>query len=149
MRLQPLHFGHKLLIDSMLAAADTVLIGIGSVDKDDRRNPYSFALRTQMVRSLYPDQTRLRIFGLRDINAKSHQEWAEYVFSVIAHENLPQPTIYFAGSAEDAAWFEDALPIRVIDRTTFGGNINATALRDGSLDDQVPPEVLKVIGRTQ
>ena len=146
MRLQPLHFGHKLLIDSMLSAADTVLIGIGSVESRDERNPYSYEIREKMVRSLYPDQARLKLFGLRDIGAKTHAQWAEYVLSVIAENGLPKPTIYFAGSAGDAAWFESVLPTMVIDRETVGEGINASAIREGGLNFQVPPQVRMVIG---
>ncbi|MDR2034151.1 MAG: adenylyltransferase/cytidyltransferase family protein [Helicobacteraceae bacterium] len=143
MRLQPLHNGHKLLIDAMLRETDAALIGIGSIDKNDERNPFSFDERKAMLRAIYGDEARLKVFGLRDIGAQTKREWARFVLSEIARLGLIAPTCYYAGSAEDGEWFADVLPLRIVDRLNEGGGANATDIRKaGSFDDApIPREI--------
>ena len=38
MRLQPLHEGHKILINTMLKECDEAIVAIGSVNKKDKKN---------------------------------------------------------------------------------------------------------------
>ncbi|MDR0747767.1 MAG: hypothetical protein LBE89_07765 [Helicobacteraceae bacterium] len=142
-RLQPLHNGHKLLIESMLNAAKTALIGIGSANRKDERNPYSYEERKSMVDAIFKD--RVAVFALDDIGAPSKRAWAEYVLKRIALEGLPKPDLYFAGSQEDGSWFDDLLDVTIVDRFTTGGKISATAIRGGGMGDQIPPEVIKII----
>ncbi|MDR3347344.1 MAG: hypothetical protein LBN32_01885 [Helicobacteraceae bacterium] len=145
MRLQPLHNGHKILIDTMLRENDLALIGIGSIDKRDDRNPYSFELRQQMARALYGECAKLKLFGLIDINAPSKERWAEFVLSEIERHSLPPPQRYYAGSALDGSWFADRLEIRIVDRISVGRGISATAARESGDTRDVPIEVLKII----
>ncbi|MDR3163139.1 MAG: adenylyltransferase/cytidyltransferase family protein [Helicobacteraceae bacterium] len=142
-RLQPLHNGHKLLIESMLNAAKTALIGIGSANKSDDRNPYSYEQRKEMVEAVFKE--RVAVFALDDIGATSKRAWAEYVLKKITLEGLPKPDLYFAGSQEDSSWFYNLLEVVIVDRFTVGKKISATAIREGGMSDQIPPEVIKII----
>src|SRR6185369_6170212 len=47
-RFQPPHAGHFYLIEAALAVADTVVIGVGSANARDEKNPFT-ALRREMI----------------------------------------------------------------------------------------------------
>ncbi|MDR1451035.1 MAG: adenylyltransferase/cytidyltransferase family protein [Helicobacteraceae bacterium] len=146
MRLQPLHNGHKVLIDAMLSEAEIALVGIGSIDKSDKRNPFSFDDRKAMVESLYAGETRLKTFGLRDIDAKTKREWADFVLREIKRLGLPDPACYYAGERKDGEWFSGVLPIRIVDRLKEGGGVSGAMLREAFLGDtsEAPiPEAIK------
>ncbi|MDR2639619.1 MAG: hypothetical protein LBC09_07280 [Helicobacteraceae bacterium] len=150
MRLQPLHNGHKLLIDAMLSESATALIAIGSADKRDERNPFSFDDRKAMIEALYKGETRLKVFGARDIGAASKRQWADFVLGEIKRLGLPAPTCYYAGDPKDGEWFAEVLPIRIVDRQTQGGGISATALREAfaiGADNLPVPEAIKAFLR--
>lgn len=48
-RFQPFHLGHKFLIDESLKIADKIIIGIGSSNKSDEKNPWDSKTRKKMV----------------------------------------------------------------------------------------------------
>ncbi|MDR2905083.1 MAG: hypothetical protein LBU73_03915 [Helicobacteraceae bacterium] len=156
MRLQPLHNGHRLLIARMLARRETAIAAIGSAGKIDERNIFSDDERREMIEAVFPAEIasgRLKILVIRDIGAKTKREWAEFVLAQIAARNLPAPNIYFAGSAEDASWFEGVLPLEIVDRKTLGGKINATEIRAALADGRdlstlaIPAEIQNIIKR--
>jgi cytidyltransferase-like protein len=146
MRLQPLHNGHKLLIDTALAEASIALIAIGSANKRDERNPFSLDERKAMIETLYKGETRLKVFGVRDIGAATKREWADFVLSEIARLELPSPTCYYAGDPKDGEWFAEVLPVRIVDRQKEGGGVSASSLREALANDadNLPiPEAIK------
>lgn len=132
MRLQPLHEGHKILIDAMFGMCDRVIIGIGSTQESGtERNPYSYEERKAMVASLYGERENLAIIPLIDIGAQSKQEWVDYVVGELERHDLPCPTHYFSGSERDADWYsETGWEIIIIDRETVGKGISATKIRE-------------------
>lgn len=153
MRLQPLHNGHKLIIDTMLGEARIAIVGIGSVQARGDRNPYGFEERAAMVRVLYPNENRVKIVGLKDIGAPTKAIWAAYVLDEIRKAGLPAPECYYAGSVEDGSWFEGVLPVRIVDRTTLGQSISATQIRADlqsgrNVEDRVPQAVIGLIKET-
>lgn len=148
MRLQPLHYGHKLIIDSMLSASDQVVVGVGSIDKSDDRNPFSFEVRSEMIRAVYGD--KITIIALKDINAPTKKLWAEYVLKEVLAQSGLTPTHYYAGSAQDGSWFEEFLPVTIADRKTAGKDISATMIRERikrgeDISQFVPKEVISII----
>jgi bifunctional NMN adenylyltransferase/nudix hydrolase len=153
MRLQPLHVGHKLLIDRALEEASIVLVGIGSIDKKDERNPFTFGERKEMIFALYGGEARLKVFGLRDIEAKTKSDWVEYVLSEIDRLGLPKPTVYYAGGKENGEWFSGILPVRIVDRVTEGEGVSSTAIRktllNGAADSLPIPEAVKLFLRNR
>ncbi|GHV04755.1 hypothetical protein AGMMS50229_06730 [Campylobacterota bacterium] len=144
MRLQPLHNGHKLLIGAMLAENDLAIVVIGSANRKDEKNPFSAADREAMIRAVFPNETRLAVFAIDDIGAKTKRAWADFVLREIARRELPTPTRYYAGSDDDGSWFADRLIVRIVDRFTLGGGISATDIRSGK-SREVPPEVCSII----
>jgi cytidyltransferase-like protein len=132
MRLQPLHEGHQILINEMFSQCDEVIIAIGSINSLDKaRNPYSYEERKEMLLSLYSQRVNLRIIGLEDIGANSHNEWVDYVKATLLDCKLSNVTDYFSGSNEDALWYQKSgWKITIIDRMTIGKGINATMIRN-------------------
>jgi len=132
MRLQPLHEGHRILIDTMLAVCDRVIVAIGSTQESGTdRNPYSYEARRAMVLEHYGDRPGLAIIPLVDIGAKNRDEWITYLRHELQNANLPEPTDYYSGSDEDADWYiETGWRIHIVDRETVGKGISATAIRE-------------------
>lgn len=48
-RFQPFHKGHKYLIEESLKIADYIIIGIGSANKKDAKNPWTWQERKKMI----------------------------------------------------------------------------------------------------
>ncbi len=48
-RFQPFHKGHKYLIEESLKLADKIIIGIGSANKSDEKNPWSWEERKKVI----------------------------------------------------------------------------------------------------
>ena len=132
MRLQPLHTGHKILIDAMFKTCGRVIIGIGSTQESGtERNPFTYEERREMVLKQYGERENLTIIPLIDIGAKSKQEWIDYLLGELESHGLPRPTHYFSGSRADAEWYtETGWEIVIIDRETVGQGISATKIRD-------------------
>ena len=48
-RFQPFHKGHLFLLLQSLCVSGTIIIGVGSINKKDLDNPYSFKIRKKMI----------------------------------------------------------------------------------------------------
>lgn len=150
MRMQPLHNGHKLLIESMLENYDKVIVAIGSTQVSrSEKNPYTYLERKEMVKRTFPNQ-QIYILPLIDIGASKKEQWTEYVLDEVERRFNLQPTDYFTGSKEDAFWFEGTLPVHTVCRETKGEGINATEIRrriktKESLFGIIPKEVQEYI----
>ena len=48
-RFQPFHSGHIYLLEASFALCDALVIVIGSSNKKDRSNPFSYLLRKEMI----------------------------------------------------------------------------------------------------
>ena len=58
-RFQPLHIGHRALIQEALGRGATVIVAIGSsTAKSGLRNPFTTAERRQMVEATFPNEVR-------------------------------------------------------------------------------------------
>ena len=155
MRLQPLHEGHKVLLETMLESCGTGIVGIGSVQEArTERNPFTYEERVAMIRTLFPDESRLRVIALEDIGAPTKEAWAAYVLGRIAEADFPAPDRYFAGSEEDGTWFASVLPVTVVDRAGIGRGISATEIRrrvgaKEGLEGLIPPEIADWLRRME
>ncbi|HBP20218.1 MAG TPA: hypothetical protein DEA08_20815 [Planctomycetes bacterium] len=54
-RFQPVHRVHAALVAAMSARADEVVLGVGSADTYDARNPFSYEERVEMLAALGHD----------------------------------------------------------------------------------------------
>jgi cytidyltransferase-like protein len=129
MRLQPLHEGHKILINEMLKRCDEVIIGVGSTQESKtEKNPFTYEERKKMLKDAFKD--KIKIIPLIDIGAKTKEEWVDYVLCELKKYSLPTPTHYFSGSKEDANWYNETnWEIVIIDRYTVGKGISGTEIR--------------------
>lgn len=108
MRMNPLHKGHFNLISKMLMENQKVIIGLGSTQIENTfDNPFSAKQRLEMIKIAFGNNDKIKVIFLKDLGAVVHRLWAEYVFSQIEKNNLPLPTRYYAGSLNDAFYFED------------------------------------------
>lgn len=108
MRMNPLHIGHFNLISKMLMENQKVIIGLGSTQIENTfNNPFSAKQRLEMIKIAFGNNDKIKIIFLKDLGAVVHRLWAEYVFSQIEKNNLPLPTRYYAGSLNDAFYFQD------------------------------------------
>ncbi len=147
MRMQPLHNIHQHIIDTMLVENDFVYIVIGSIDKKDARNPFSFAERKKMIEDLYPTEVannKIGIIGLKDIN--NPPKWVDYVL-----QNLEvQPDVYYCGQDQDADLFL-AKGIKVCQFNRSVKDISGTKIRnkimnrDKSWLEEVPEQIHQII----
>ncbi len=76
-RFQPLHKGHVHAIKKMLEKYDRIIIAIGSTNKHDKENPFSYQLRKKMVRCVFRDDRRIRITGIKDYT--SDKKWVKEI----------------------------------------------------------------------
>ena len=70
-RWQPLHDGHKKLMQVVLDEGRNVLVGIRDTEITDK-NPYSAEQREVMIREAFPDTERVKIIILPDIEEVVH-----------------------------------------------------------------------------
>lgn len=105
MRISPLHLGHCKIIDRMIKNCSTAIICVGSTNKYDEWNPWSFEHRKNMIKNVYGD--RLKVIPLADINSDaSTTEWCNYVLTKINKLGLPDPQHYFTGSEADSIFYQ-------------------------------------------
>jgi len=132
MRLQPLHLGHKRLIDQILLDCDVAFIAIGSAQESGTiKNPISYSNRKELLENLYPNECqsrKLRIIPAKDIH--DIPNWSKYLVKLIPDK----VDIYYAGSGYDAATFTlfppvdyPKISIEIIDR--FKDDISASEIR--------------------
>ena len=55
-RFQPFHRGHRYLIEKALEQCETVIVGVGSVNVQDEKNPFSFEERKDNIREALKKQ---------------------------------------------------------------------------------------------
>lgn len=82
-RFQPLHNGHKAVIDSICEEVDELIIGIGSAQMShDLRHPFTAGERVLMIRQALLDaKIPLYIIPLEDI--KRNTLWVSHVLSMV------------------------------------------------------------------
>ena len=128
MRLQPLHKGHKKIIDLMLKENDKAILVIGSKDAQDE-NPYSFKERLKMVHQVYQKEIKkgkLLVLGINDIH--NPPKWAQFIKT---HLPLPATKYYCYIKSncnnEVSEWVLDSFQTANVQTLPFVENFNVTA----------------------
>lgn len=70
-RWQPLHEGHKKLIQTVLDEGRNVLVAIRDTPISEK-DPFSVQERWVMIRTAFPDDMRVRIMSIPDIEEVVH-----------------------------------------------------------------------------
>lgn len=66
-RWQPFHKGHKALIDTALLRGKDVLIAVRMTGVDEK-NPFTYEERVAKIREIYPDEEKVKIIPIDDID---------------------------------------------------------------------------------
>jgi nicotinamide-nucleotide adenylyltransferase len=76
-RFQPFHLGHKFLIEKALEYCKKIVIGIGSPNITDEKNPYSYEVRLEFVKKFIKEENLedrvLKIVSISDV--PDDDEW--------------------------------------------------------------------------
>jgi cytidyltransferase-like protein len=58
-RFKPVHLGHSAVLEALIARADRVVVGLGSSNRYNARNPFTAAESAEMIRELALDRVEL------------------------------------------------------------------------------------------
>src|SRR4030042_230593 len=67
-RWKPVHLGHAAVLRGLRAAADEILIGLGSSNRYDARNPFTPAETADMIRLVLGQERDYRLIEVPDLN---------------------------------------------------------------------------------
>jgi cytidyltransferase-like protein len=96
-RFQPFHNGHKRTIEQALIENDVVIIIIGSTNRSDERNPYSFETRRRFISAI---NSRLAILGLEDYGDDT--KWCEELNRILLPFSIDYE-LYLYGPRKDTS----------------------------------------------
>lgn len=142
---EPTHNGHFYLFTTAIRDNDEVIVVYGSAEKSRTpEHPFNIQERKEMFGKLFyhGKGSKIKLLGVNDIGVSSKLEWATYVMEQLKKNNLPTPNQYYAGSKDDADWFdslnhnEKVININIVDRleTKFlsGREIRQSIMNDGN-----------------
>ncbi|HJQ93248.1 MAG TPA: adenylyltransferase/cytidyltransferase family protein [Candidatus Thermoplasmatota archaeon] len=149
-RFQPLHNGHKALIQEALGRGATVIVAIGSsAAKPGLRNPFTTAERRQMVEATFPNEMRSGAVVLAEV--PDLHDPMRYVAHTLA---ITGPVDAVFGNDDETLGLFERAGMRIespglVDRARF----EAKAIRaqiaadDGAWRKSVPPAVAELLVR--
>lgn len=85
-RFQPVHIGHLDVINQIFDTGyQNIIIGVGSSNKQDERNPFSFLQRKEIIEMSLNDRgidlSRIEIVGIPDFS--EDEDWYAYITDMI------------------------------------------------------------------
>ena len=134
-RFQPPHAGHLYLIEASLAIADQVVIGIGSANIIDEKNPFAPAYRERVLRHALVkqgiDPKRVTFIQLDDLG--DNEEWGDMTYKKASKDGAISAVIGnsdWVNGIFETEKFKD-LGVKVCRPKKLGrGLFNSTRLRD-------------------
>lgn len=98
-RFQPLHDGHRDIINTMIRDCDKAIVLIGSVNADlSFRNPWTYSARKEKLVNLYAD--KIIIMPLND-HTYSDSDWKKEVLQAIASKTTDDDAIFLYGHTKE------------------------------------------------
>ena len=80
-RFQPFHKGHEYAIKSLFSKFDKLIVAVGSINRSDNENPYTFAQRKQMINAVLKNyRSKYKIIGIPDTT--SDQQWVNNITKI-------------------------------------------------------------------
>ena len=142
-RFQPFHVAHRELIKHSLTLAEKVIVILGSArSASDVRNPFTPAMREEIIRACFPeDSARLIFRAVRDYPYNDHV-WTAEVQNLVSEitEELDGAKIGIVGFFKDrSSYYLNLFPqwnfeeFYVSDKKLL--NINATQIREKFFTD--------------
>lgn len=140
-RFQTFHKGHQKLVETGLLLCDRLLILVGSAQEcGTERNPLNIETRIQMIKAVYPDDSRVMIYALSDLSSENdiRPEWGRYVLENVDRYIYKAPELMIYGNDESRSRWFDTEDIK--DTSEFIVNrgalpISATMLRELMVKD--------------
>lgn len=140
-RFQTFHKGHQKLVETGLLLCDRLLILVGSAQEcGTERNPLNIETRIQMIKAVYPDDSRVMIYALSDLSSENdiRPEWGRYVLENVDRYIYKAPELMIYGNDESRSQWFDTEDIK--DTSEFIVNrgalpISATMLRELMVKD--------------
>ena len=114
-RMNPMSNGHNYLVEEMLKVSSKVYIGLGSCQESrTEKNPFTKEQRTEMIRNVFPDTSKVIIFYLNDLGPCSKKEWNNYCLNELQKQisEDANPSIYFGGCNADIEWWSEAVNLK-------------------------------------
>jgi len=78
-RFQPIHLAHQSIINEILHDGLTPLVFIGSCNKQNEKNPFSYIERVKMIHEIYGEQ----VVTLPLPDNPSDEAWSEYLLLLL------------------------------------------------------------------
>lgn len=140
-RFQTFHKGHQKLVETGLLLCDRLLVLVGSAQEcGTERNPLNIETRIQMIKAVYPDDSRVMIYALSDLSNENdiRPEWGRYVLENVDRYIYKAPELMIYGNDESRSRWFDTEDIK--DTSEFIVNrgalpISATMLRELMVKD--------------
>ena len=127
MRGQPLHNGHKSLIDLMLKECKKSYIILGSIQESrTEKNPFTFEERKQMIKNVYGSS--VFVDGMEDM-PNNNEAWLDGIMKKIDG----YPDAYYCGDNINGDYFKVGnIVLRMLPRDKQEGfsKISATKIRE-------------------
>lgn len=139
-RFQPFHKGHLLLVETSIKETSHTTILVGSINQNNDYNPYSYALRREIILSEIPEN--IFIWGIPDF--PDDLQWIAAIVSYIP-EDIDTVILYCWDKENDSAvkslWEQrNSLPftleIKEIPRSIIP--ISATQVREYIDQNNIP-----------
>jgi nicotinamide-nucleotide adenylyltransferase len=80
-RWKPVHLGHAAVLRALMARGDEVLIGIGSSNRLNARNPFTAAETREMLELVVGDAGHVRVLEVPDLD--DGPRWREMVIGML------------------------------------------------------------------
>lgn len=118
-RFQPFHKGHLYSLKKALELAEKVIIGIGSSNKSDENNPWSYEEREEMVECvLKVEELRGKVVAVVAVpDNPSDEVWAEELVSLVSEFGYQVGEVVGVGNNE---WTNRLLASKGVDVVKSG-----------------------------
>ena len=145
-RWRPVHLGHAAVLDGLCGAAERVILGIGSANRYDHRNPFTVEETRAMIRAVLPDRRAVTIVSVPDLG--DGPRWRELVAREFGGLDL-----FVTANPHVADLMGAVYPIRHPTRfvppekkiAVDGSMVRRTLAQGGDWAALVPPEVARIL----
>lgn len=147
-RFKPVHLGHAAVLRALVRCADTVVVGIGSANRYDMRNPFTAEESEQMIRSALSDVRTLRFLHVPDLG--DGPRWRRMVKDLMGPMDLFATANAYVRDLM-AEWYTVVHPATLVppgERLRLDGSMVRRAMARGdNWRELVPVEVAGVLDR--
>jgi nicotinamide-nucleotide adenylyltransferase len=145
-RWKPVHLGHASVLRALVLHADCLLVGLGSSNRYDVRNPFTAAESEEMIRAILPDAPDLRFITVPDLG--NGPRWRLMVADLMGPLDL-----FVTANPFVRDLMQDLFPVlhpaallRAEERRRLDGTTVRYAMARGEgWRDLVPPEVARLL----